>query len=123
MKLEFHGTKVTSDAGLLAYRELDEALGLTEMAESKLIDPRTGKNTQHELIGLLRQSIYSRLGGYEDTNDAERLSIDPAMPHLIGDRAKERPAASTGPMGWFETKILTKIKNSETLMDLSALQC
>jgi hypothetical protein len=59
LKLEFHGSKLTSDGGLLIYRELGDALGLTEMVESELMDIRIGKNTQHELVGLLRQSIYS----------------------------------------------------------------
>ena len=79
IKLEFHGSTVTSDAGLLAYRELDEALGLTNTAASGLLDSRTGQNTQHGHLALLRQSLYSRLSGYEDVNDAERLALDPAL--------------------------------------------
>ncbi len=121
LKLEFHGTKVTSDAGLLAYRELDETLGLTSTIDSELRDIRTGKNTQHGLAALLRQSIYSRLAGYDDTNDAERLCVDPAMRHIAGGRAIERSAASTSAMGRFETEILTQSKNLELLMNLPGL--
>lgn len=109
LKLEFHGTKVTSDAGPLAYRELDEAFALTEMVQDTFQDSRLGSNKQHQLVPLLRQSIYSRLAGYEDVNDAERLSVDPAMRHVVGGRAMraDKYAASTSEVGRFETENLS----------------
>ncbi len=63
LKLEFHGLKVTSDAGLLAYWELDDAIELTGMAGQIFSDSRTGKNGRHGMIGLFRQSVFGRLGG------------------------------------------------------------
>ena len=79
--------RITSDAGLLVLRELDEALGLTEKTPNYLRDSRGGRNVPHELAPLLRQSVYSRLTGYEDTNYAARLARDPAMQAVIGRRA------------------------------------
>ena len=103
---------------MLAYREIDEALGLTSAIDSELRDNRTGKNTQHSITALLRQSVYGRLAGYEDTNDAERLSVDPAMRHVIGQRANDKTAASASRMGRFETEILTQDRNLQYLMNL-----
>jgi hypothetical protein len=119
IKLDFHGSTVTSDAGLLAYRELDDALGLTGTAATGLHDTRTGQNTQHSLLALLRQSIYSRLAGYEDVNDAERLGLDPAMRAVVGGRAKDHQAASTSEMARFETDTLSSQENLQHLIDLS----
>ena len=77
--LQFRGSAITCDAGLLPYRELDDALRLTDTGADRLADARTGKNGRHRLAGLLRQSVFGRLAGYEDVNDADRLCRDPAM--------------------------------------------
>ena len=106
LKLEFPGSKITSDAGLLAYRELDDVLGLTDLGGAALSDLRRGKNTRHLLTGLLRQSVYGRLAGYEDVNDAERPSLDPAMRAIVDCKGLDRRAASTSQMGRFETEWL-----------------
>lgn len=119
LKLEFRGATITSDAGLLAFRELDDALELSRMAGQKLADGRLGKNIQHQIVTLFRQAVFGRLAGYEDVNDAERLRLDPAMRALVGHRDALRFAASTSEMARFETELLTTDKNLIALSDLS----
>ena len=119
IKLEFHGARITSDGGLLAYRELDDALDLTTMGVSALAEGRRGRNIRHRLLGLLRQAVYGRLAGYEDVNDAARLARDPAMRAIVGREGLARPAASTSQMGRFETEWLAADANLAALTDLS----
>ena len=118
LKVDFQGSRVTSDGGLVLVRELDERLGLSELMDRFLNDSRRGKNIQLPLADLLRQSIYSRLAGYGDVNDAARLSQDPTF-RLIGSRKIwERGAALTSRLQSFETEVLTQ---EENLAGLAAL--
>ena len=118
VRLEFHGSKISSDGGLLLFRELDDVLGLHALAGKHLNDIRTGHNRLHSLIGLLRQSVFGRLAGYEDVNDAERLALDPVMRQIVGGRAVDRQAASASQMGRFETEVLTTEDNLSALADM-----
>jgi len=119
LRVEFRGATVTSDAGLLLPRELDERLGLGALIERHLTDPRTGRNYQFPLPDLFRQSIYSRLAGYEDTNDAERLAEDPAFRMLASRERRETSVALTSTLHWFETDVLTEEGNYQGLSRLN----
>ena len=119
LKLEFHGSKVTTDAGLLAYRELDASVELTETVGDVLADSRTGMNGRHGMVGQFRQSVFGRLGGYDDVNDADRLSLDPVMGWIVGSHAVTKQAASSSQMGRFETEVLATEENLAALGDLS----
>src|ERR671919_539674 len=111
IRLEFRGATISSDAGLLAFREFDDALGLTRIAEDYLQESRTGRNIRHHLVPLLSQSLYSRLAGYDDTNDAQRLSQAPAMRVVVGWQGPERNGASTSQMGRVGTETVTQKGN------------
>ena len=113
LTLQFRGLIVTSDAGLLAYRELDDALGLSARAGEKVADAHTGKNARHALVGMLRQSVFGRLAGYEDVNDAERLRHDPAMRWIVGGNAASGCAASASQMGRFGLQLIRTCRRSQ----------
>ena len=110
LKVDFQGSRVTSDGGLILVRELDERLGFGELIKQHLTDSR-GKNTQLPLADLLRQSIYSRLAGYEDLNDAQRLSQDPTLRLIGSEKVWDRGAALTSRLQTFETEMLAEQEN------------
>ncbi len=115
------GIDISSDGGLLPYRELDHALGLTELGGEVLSETRRGQNTRHLLVGLLRQSAFGRLAGCEDVNDAERFSRDPVMRAVVDGNGLDRMAASTSQMGRFETEWLATDDNLAALTVLSGV--
>lgn len=119
LKVDFQGSRVTSDGGLILVRELDERLGFGELIEQYLTDSRRGKNTQFPFADLLRQSVYSRLAGYEDLNDAERLSQDPTFRLIGSEKNWDRGAALTSRLQTFETEMLAEEENFAGLAELN----
>ena len=111
---------MTYDAGLRVDRELDDGVGLSATAGEALADARTGNNGRHALVGMLRQSVYGRLAGYEDVNRAECLRHDPAMRWIVGGKSAHWCAALSSQMGRFETKWLSTEKKLAALIESSA---
>ena len=110
LRVAFQGSRVTSNGGLILVRELDERLGFGELIKLHLADPR-GKNTRLPLADLLRQSVYSRLAGYEDVNDAEQLSRDPTFRLIGSEKIWDRGAALPSRLQTFETELLAEAEN------------
>ena len=111
LKVDFQGSRVTSDGGLILVRELDERLGLGDLIAKYLTDARQGKNTQLPLADLFRQSVYTRMAGYEDVNDAERLSQDPAFRLIGSEKVWDRGVALASRLQTFETEMLAEGEN------------
>jgi len=84
-----------------------------------LTDTRRGKNGRHDLVGQFRQSVFGRLGGYDDVYDADCLSLDPIMRWIVGGHAVTKQSASSSQMGRFETEVLASEENLAALADLS----
>lgn len=119
LRVAFQGSRVTSDGGLILVRELDERFGLSGLIGEHLVDSRTGRNTQFPLADLLRQSVYSRLAGYEDLNDAARVSVDPTFRLIGSEKVWEPGVALTSTLHWFETDLLAREENLSGLARLN----
>jgi Transposase DDE domain group 1 len=117
LRVEFRGATVTSDAGLLLPRELDDQLGLDALIEHHLSDPRTGHNRQFPLRDLFRQSIYSPPGGLRGYQRRRAAGRGPAVSDA-GLR-RETSVALTSTLHWFETDVLTEERNYQGLARLN----
>ena len=116
LKVDFQGSRATSDGGLLLIRELDERLGLGKLIDEHLTDTRQGENKKFPLADLVRQSVCSRLAGDEDLNDAVRVSADPTFRLLGSKKNWDRGAALTSRLQSFETGMLASDENLIGLM-------
>ena len=110
LRIGFQGSRVTSNGGLILVRELDERLGFGELIAEHLTDSRA-TNARFSFADLLRQSVYSRLAGYEDVHDAERLSHDPTFRLIGSKKIWDRGAALTSRLQTFETEMLAEEEN------------
>ena len=118
LRIGFQGSRVTSNGGLILVRELDEQLGFGELIEKHLTDSRAN-NARFSFADLLRQSVYSRLAGYEDVNDAERLSQDPTFRLIGSEKIWDRGAALPSRLQTFETELLAEEGNFAGLARLN----
>ena len=116
LKVDFQGSRVTSDGGLILIRELDERLGLGKLIDEHLTDSRQGTNKKFPFVDLVRQSVYSRLAGYQDLNDAVRVSADPTFRLLGSKKNWDRGGALTSRLQSFEAELLASEENLLGLM-------
>jgi hypothetical protein len=99
------GGALTSDAGALLLRQLDERLGLTRRLAECVLDRREPSKVRHEVLSLLRQRIYQIACGYEDCNDADHLRADPALKLAVGRAPTEGDLASQPTLSRWENRI------------------
>ena len=111
---DFTGGQITSDAGLLVLRELDERLGWSRAAASALADPRDPAKVIHDTKSLFRQRLFALLAGYEDGNDHNRLRSDPALKLLCGRTLSEAEDLASQPT-------LSRFENAVTARQVAGL--
>jgi hypothetical protein len=104
--LDFDGGRLSSDAGVVLLKDIDDQLGLTRDLAAVLSDPRDARRVKFTLPDLLKQRVYQIAAGYEDANDANTLRDDPIF-KLMLDRLPESgaPLASQPTLSRFENRV------------------
>ena len=112
VEVNFDGGEITSDAGALLLRQVDEKLKLTETIAGKISDWRDPSKTHHSILDMLRQRVYGFCLGYEDLNDFHTLRKDTAFKTAVG---VEHDLASQASLSRFENQI-----DRQTLFQINA---
>lgn len=93
VEVRFDGGEITSDAGLVLLSQADRKLGLVERLAVQIVDRREPGKVRHRVVELLRERIFAIAAGYEDANDLDDLSHDPALVLSCGRRIGEALAS------------------------------
>jgi Transposase DDE domain group 1 len=112
--VEINPAPLSSDAGLLPIRQLDQRLGFTRQLAAALQDPRDPDLIEHSVLDMLRMRLYGILAGYEDQNDHDALRRDPVF-KLLADRLPTDPDLASQPT-------LSRFENAVTIADLKRLR-
>ena len=104
---DFQGGLITSDAGLLPIRELDQRHGWTARVAEQIVDSRQPGKVDHSMVALVRQRLFAVIAGYEDGNDHTRLRHDPILKTVVG-RDLDRPLGSQPVISRFENAVTAR---------------
>lgn len=108
LTVDFKGGEISSDAGLLLLRQLDEKLGFTEGLADCLSDRRHQSYVRQPLLDMFRQRLYQIMAGYEDSNDSDSMRTDAVLKSVVGRLVSDESLASQATMSRFENVITTK---------------
>jgi len=114
VEIEISRAPLTSDAGLLPVRQIDQNLRLTEQFTAALDDRRDPALVRQSLLSMVRQRIYGILADYEDQNDHDTLRSDPVF-KLVADRLPDGPDLASQPT-------LSRFENAVSIPDLWRLR-
>jgi len=113
IQIDFRGTKISSDAGILMLGEIDQRFNITAPLGNSLDDPRRASYLRHTYVDMIRQQVYQMAAGYEDCNDANYLRIDPTLRLTLGK--DEEYTASQSMLSRLENEILGNTKGLAAL--------
>jgi hypothetical protein len=102
--VDFTGGELTSDAGLILLREVDDRLGLTADVAARITDGRDGRYVTHGIVELVRQRVYQIAAGYPDANDATALRTDPTL-QTVAARGTATPLSSQPTLSRFDNAL------------------